>query len=771
MIIISVPVLALSFLVGVVSLQLQPELPSIYWTLLIAIALMLVRFNKKWLCVLLFLSGFFWAYLFGWCYLQKVPDVGITARDIVINGKVVDLPVERQQLTQFLFKINRFELQDYNGPVPEYIRLNWYYPTEQIKPAEQWQLVVRLKPPNGFQNPGGFDYEAWLFQQGIHATGYVRKSPLNKLVETAPSGSYLDQLRSSIRHQINHSTTAELASLLNALAIGYRGDMAPQSWQMFINTGTNHLIAISGLHIGLVAGFAWLLLSQLARFKIMTRLLSRRRLLIISFIVAFIYAGLAGFTIPTQRALVMLAVVYLGLYLYRQVTVVQSLSIALLVVLIISPVSVLSVGFWLSFLAVAAISYVIAGRLPGRNKIMLWLWPQWVVILALLPLSFYFFQQSSMIALVANLIAIPVIGMLVLPVLLLGILFNLVNTATSSLMIQLSAQGLSYLLWLLNELSQFSYAVWHHTQPGIFALCLAMAGLLLAFSPYGFRGRWLFPFLLLPLLIPGTQALQEESLELHVLDVGQGLSVLATTSQHALLFDTGARFSDRFDVGEKVVLPLLRQLNITKLDKLVISNGDRDHIGGAKAVLQAMQVDSVLGRDIESLQHDHKSLCQRGQSWHWDGIDFEILHPQGQHYRKRNNYSCVLKITLQNTSVMIAADIEKRAEAELVEAYANQLQSEILLVPHHGSKTSSTKAFLDKVKPELAIYSSGYLNRYRFPRPEVVRRYSEIKARQLNTAQSGYIRLKIDTNGNISEPVSYRQQYRRYWHRRVNSSN
>jgi len=769
MIVNSIPVLAISFLLGVVSLQLQATLPSAYWAVLLIPALVLaISFQKShWLLFLL--AGFFWSALFGWSYLQAVPDVSIAGQNIRIIGVVSSLPIKREKATKFRFDIDEFEVPGYSGGVPKSIRLSWYYPKSEIKAGERWQFLVRLKPPNGFQNPGGFDYEAWLYQQGIHASGYVRKSQFNKKLESPAWHSALNQIRSLIRDQINSSSSPDMAALLNALAIGYRGDISPDSWRVFIRTGTNHLIAISGLHIGLVAGFSWFFLRLLSRLRPIGRVLNQRKLLVLSFSVAITYAAMANFTIPTQRALIMLGVVYLAVYFNRQITVSQTLSIALIAVLLYSPASVLSAGFWLSFLAVAAISYSLRGRLPGRNKAVMWMWPQVVVIIALIPIGFYFFQQSSVIALLANVMAIPVVSMLILPLLLMSLLAQLISPELSAVGVLLSAEILSTLLQVLEWLSEFEWSVWVHAQPSILSLIFAMLGLMLLFAPFGVPARWLSAILFLPLLTSKAELLPVKSFELHVLDVGQGLSVFIQTRHHQLLFDTGARFSQHFDAGERVVVPFLRQSGVSQIDKLIISNGDRDHIGGAESVIKNIEVKEVLGRDIENLEHLNKSLCKRGQKWQWDEVSFEIMHPEHQNYRKRNNYSCVLRVSNQKASVLIAADVEQKAESELSLQYSDLLRSDVLIVPHHGSKTSSGTVFLENVDPDIAIYSSGYLNRYRFPRPEVVERYSALSIEQLNTAESGHIGLRFDQSGLENGPTGYRKQYSRYWHRASNN--
>ena len=767
MIIKSIPVLALAFLAGVICLQLQSELPSMRWALiLLPVAVICLKY-RQWLWLLMLLGGFFYSLLLAGLYLDQIPSHQISGKDIRVQGHIVGLPEQSNKSTRFIFKIDSFELEDYQYAVPVTVRLSWYYPTTQLKPGQGWQLMIRLKPPNGFQNPGGFDYEAWLYQQGIHATGYVKNHSENQLMVDDGLFMPITTLRYRLLNWINSSVEAEQAGLLNALAIGYRGDINNKTWNLFIRTGTNHLIAISGLHIGLVAGFAWLLLSQFGRLPVLTALISRRFLLLSSFAAAFIYAGLAGFTIPTQRALIMLAVVYLGLFNYRQISLNQSLSIALLLVLIVSPVSVLSVGFWLSFLAVAAIGYSVSGRLPGRNRVLLWLWPQIAVITVLMPLGFYFFQQTSVAAFIANLVAIPVIGMLVLPLLLISLLISMMSNTLAMGMIQLAAKLLDVLLGFLQFLSASPLAVWRNAQPDLLALILAMIAMLLFFMPRAMPGRWLALLMFVPLFTTSASQLGAGKVVLQVLDVGQGLSVLVSTDRHHLLFDTGARFSERFDVGQRVVVPLLRKQSITRLDKLVISNGDRDHIGGAQAVLDEIEVDQLLGRDIEKLNHNNKQFCQQGQSWRWDGVDFEILHPDQQNYKKRNNHSCVLKVSTDQGSILLTADIEKKVEYQLRNKFQQKLKSNVLIAPHHGSNTSSTTAFIQQVDPQLVIYSSGFLNRYGFPKQAVIERYQQQGTEQMNTAQSGHIRLVLEADGRVTGLTEYRKSSQRYWHRKT----
>lgn len=761
---------ALAFLAGVSLLQLQSQLPSVHWAwLLLLLPVLILKYSRlRILCFLL--AGFLWAILPAAAYFEHRPDSVIYGQDILVSGVISSIPQQQEHNVRFEMKLDNFKLDGYQAAQPERIRLSWYYGAKSIRAGQRWQLLVRLKPPNGFHNPGGFDYEAWLYEQGIHATGYVKKNKSNILLSEAGWGSPLLRLRQQLYHFINAQPTNGSAAILNALAIGHRADMKADDWQSFIATGTNHLVAISGLHIGLVAGFAVSLMRLVAMVPGLGVLGRWRVLLVGSFIAAWLYAALANFTIPTQRALIMLAVVYGGMYFYRRITLLQSLALALFFVLLWSPISVLSAGFWFSFLAVAAIGYSLAGRMKGRSRVLLWVWPQLLVVVLLIPISLFLFQQTSLVAVLANMLAIPVVGLLVVPLLLGGIVMAPVSGWLSAHLIQLSGLLVQWLLNFLNVLSDSSWSLLYAPQPDFAAMVFAIGGLLFLFMPRGIPGRQLSIIFLLPLLVNRPVSSEAGSFEVNLLDVGQGLSVFVRTQQHQVLFDTGPRFSERFNAGEKVILPFLRHEAVRQLDMLIISNGDNDHIGGADSLLQQFEVGQVLGRDTETLQHANKQLCEQGMKWHWDGVEFEILHPRNQRYKKRNNYSCVLKVSNAAGSLLISGDIEARAERELIERYGQQLKAKVLIAPHHGSKSSSTNDFISQVMPSWVLYPAGYLNRYQFPRQEVVKRYQAQGARQLSSANNGHIRLIFQANGAISEAESYRQVYKRYWHRPVSAA-
>lgn len=754
---------AIVFLLGVGGFQFLPTLPPIIMLLIIpATTLMWILLPRGRLLWVL-LVGFGWAHAHAILYFQHRPDESIAGQNIQVIGVVSDIPLQQGKVQRFELDIESFELPGYNGPVPRHIRLSWYYSPALVQAGERWQLTIRLKPPHGFMNPGGFDYEAWLYQKGLHATGYVRKQSSNQRRDALVGSYVIQRLRQYISTWINQQLQGESAGILTALAVGHRGGISPEAWDRFIKTGTNHLMAISGLHIGLIAALGYWLGRRLLPGRILHRVSRIRVAVITSMMFATVYAALAGFTVPTQRALIMLMVVYGGLFFYRQISATQTLAVALLAVLIWSPLAVLSAGFWFSFLAVAAIVYVVANRVPSVSKGWAWGRIQLAVVIALLPLSLFFFQQGSLIAPLANTLAIPWIGGLVVPLVMLAILLLPVSDTAAQAVITVAGHLLDESLPLLDGLAASDYALMYLPQPSYTALLLACLAVLLLLAPRGLPARWLAGILMLPLLFNRVPTPESGEFEFVLLDVGQGLSAVVRTARHTLVFDTGARFSETFDTGDRVVVPYLRQQGVNNIDILMISNGDRDHIGGAESVLAAFPVGAVWGRDIELLQHDQKITCERGQQWQWDDVQFEVLHPADQTYTKRNNHSCVLKISNNSASVLIAADIEKKAERLLLSRLKESLSADVLVVPHHGSKTSSSVSFITAVNPDYALYATGYLNRFDFPRPEIIERYQAFDAIQLNTADSGAIRFMFDTDTDLQPPTRYREQSPRYW--------
>ncbi len=757
------PVYALCFLTGIGLLQFFSHLPDVFWVSFLPVALFLLKFSPPLRLISMALLGFLWAlFMAHWHFIHLLPE-SMAGQDIWIEGYISDIPRKDGRVQRFPMTVLHADIA--TDDFPKQIRLSWYGAKYSVNAGETWHLQVRLKPPHGFSNEGGFDYESWLYQNAVHATGYVRNNKKNYRIDNEPDFT-INRIRQNIAH---HLLSADMpyAGLLAALAVGYKGGISSEHWGLLKTTGTNHLMAISGLHIGLVAGFFFWLVRRFTPAFIINIIPSSQLAAMAALGFALIYALLAGFAIPTQRAMLMLLVVLGGVLLKRQIQPGNSLSLALMVILMIDPASILSPGFWLSFLAVAVIAYSFFGRLHKSDSnwmaiILQWGRLQWVIALALFPISLFLFQQTSIIAPLANLILVPWVSFLVVPFVLLGLVFSIFLPVLGDVVFILADASLSLIWPIVEYLGKLPIASWHQPSPPFVFVILALAGVALLLAPKGFPVRWSGIFMLLPALFYKPVLPEADEFRLVLLDVGQGLSVFVQTRQHSLLFDTGPKFSDTFDTGDRVVMPFLKSQSIDSLDKLIISNGDNDHIGGAKSILAQIQVDELLGQDVDGLAHDKKSLCQQGQNWQWDGVNFKILHPD-KDYKKPNNRSCVLKVSNAGGSLIIAADIEKKVERRLVNNAAAELNADILIVPHHGSKTSSTESFISAVSPDYALVAAGYKNRFKHPRPDIVERYKNVGVKIINTAESGAISITVNSDYGISVPRLWRVERGLYW--------
>lgn len=769
-------VYALAFLAGILVLNQFSQLPPFYpaaFTILSAIC------TCVWLCryrqcftlsfaMLFFFLGILRAYVHAYGYLEHVLPESLAGTDIKVTGTVASIPRQDGGVQRFVFDVDATENALAEAKMPKKIRLSWYY-GDPVQAGDVWQFLVRLKPPHGFMNPGGFDYERWLYQQGIHATGYVRKSHYNARVEVAPVYS-VQRLRENISKSLPGPA---FSGMIKALVIGERSSISQAQWDTLIATGTNHLMAISGLHIGLVSLFGYWLSRRLVPAPVMLRVPAQHIAICVGACVALLYAMLAGFAIPTQRAMIMLSCVAGALLLRRTAYSPDILSIALLLVLLWDPMAVLSAGFWFSFLAVAAIFYALStsnsdvteSRL--RSILKQWVWIQLAITLALFPVSLHLFQQASLVSPVANLMLVPYVSFIVVPLVLIGLLSMPVSTSLSAMLFTL-ASSLFELIWpLLEWLAETPVSRWSQHQPGLLLTALGMLGAVILLSRNIGYKRFAGVLFLVPMLgfTPAQPA--DGAIKVTFLDVGQGLSVVINTGSHVLVYDTGARFSERMDSGSSTLVPYLRQQGIKQLDLLIVSHGDNDHIGGAESLLAAYPGTAVIGQGIDSLESHKKAACRAGDAWYWEGVDFIILHPDASDYSKSNNQSCVLRIEAPGGSVLLTGDIEKNIESRLLKTARQHLDSDILLVPHHGSKSSSTAEFIEATSPKIAIFASGYRNRYGLPGEVILQRYTQLSAKLYATGHHGAIEIMIDAENGVLEPKLYRQTSRKYWHHQV----
>ncbi len=684
-----------------------------------------MRYWKKYF--ILFACLFLWI---GWhIYLQwdlKIPPA-LENKTIVLAGEIIETPVVKKNSVRFLFETKEYGV----------VQLDWYRTKTELQKEQIWELPVRLKNPRNYDNPGGFNYARFLFLKKITATGYVydRAAPsLQGKLRKRGVG-----VRKSIANNIDTILDARpQAALIKGLAVGIRDTMTDSQWQLLQKTGTSHLLAISGLHIGLVSGFAFFITRKVWSLLPRMPLYCPAPIVgaIAAMIAAFIYSALAGFAIPTQRALIMIMVFMICLCLRYQFKKHQVLLCAAILVILWDPFALMSASFWLSFIAVALLFYIAMQQAPKWQQFIR---IQWYISLGLTPFVIFYFQQISWVSPFANFVAIPYASFTVVPLTLLGVFAHFIDDRIAAFFWLLAESALNYLQWFLEYAASFPWA-WQTYVISDFRVWLAIiVGTLLLFMPRGIPGKLLGACLLTSILFIRHPKPEISEVWLTVLDVGQGLAVVVQTRDHVLLYDAGMRY-DEFDLGEAVIMPFLRYQGINKIDTFVLSHDNLDHTGGADYIIKNMPVNNIIsGEAIKGL--DIKQRCVAGQSWQWDQVEFEFLYPVEENLENSNDNSCVLKVTSGPHSALLTGDIEKASEAWLVEHAKSDLKTNILLAPHHGSSTSSTIPFVKLTDPDYVIFSTGYLNRYKFPNKNVVNRYS---AKALNTATDGAIRFEFN---------------------------
>ncbi|MFC5519326.1 DNA internalization-related competence protein ComEC/Rec2 [Polaromonas jejuensis] len=768
--------------------------------------------------------------LTGWragVFQSTALDPMLEGRDIEVTGRVLAMPQPGEDGVRFRLGIDAARLNGQTVRLPPQMLLGWYSgfgardfkssarglaaqdadpfelglalqrQPQTLRAGEQWRMTVRLKAPHGNSNPHGFDYELWLWEQGIQATGYVRAGPQDAPpARLSSSWRYpVERARQSVREAIYQRVdNRQLAGVLAALVVGDQNAIERADWDVFRATGVAHLMSISGLHITMFAWAASLLLGRLWRRSV--RLTPRLCLALPAshagalggLLLAALYALFSGWGVPAQRTIWMLATVVLLRQSGKQWPWGQTWLLAMAVVVALDPWALMQAGFWLSFVAVGVLFATDSGaadargtwagdRIPSvalpkagfwRQRLSKFLGglvraarEQWVVTLALTPLSLLLFNQVSLVGLLANALAIPWVTLLVTPLAMLGVLWAPVWDVAAWAVSWLAVFLQWLASWPLASLSVAAAPLWC-------AVAGVLGGALLAMHlPWHWRALGI-P-LMLPVLLWQPARVAPGQFELLAADIGQGNAVLVRTAGHTLLYDTGPRFSRESDAGNRVLVPLLRALG-ERLDLLVLSHRDSDHIGGAPAVL-AMQPQAGLLSSIEDT-HELQALrpstrCAAGQRWVWDAVTFEVLHPAAADYErvnKSNAMSCVLRVSNGSRTALLVGDIESPQELRLAEGaslgHPASLKADFLLVPHHGSKTSSSALFLDAVQPRLALAQAGYRNRFGHPVESVVARYEERGIRLIRSPQCGAATWRSLTPADIS---CQREAGRRYW--------
>jgi competence protein ComEC len=697
--------------------------------------------------------------------LQKILPQNIEGQLLYIEGEIVSnvsVTNEIDRYTAAPQQKHKFILQP-SQHIPEWsnsgkIQLSWINPPQELRLGDVWQLHVKLKRPRNYYNPGSFNLERYCLQQRIAALGYVVDKNKNCLVKHKNYLSIVN-LRQKILATLQQFTAYPHLGVIQALMLGDKSIISKSQMQLLQDTGTAHLIVISGMHLSLIATIALLLFKKLC--LVLPYNWNKQYALLISSIgslaVVLFYAQLSGFAVATQRAFIMFLAASLLVIFRRNTSIWQRFWMAVILILIWEPLAILAPGFWYSFLAVAALIYISF----GRNAKQLWwqsmLKPQFAISFILLPLSLGVFGQISTVALFANLFAIPFITLLILPLVFAAMLLLLFATQVANPIIAYANELLKYFFVILQRSNLVMPYYWSFPEDfHCLILILATVTMFWLLAPGGMPRRYLALLGLVPIFFPKSHSLLTGQASFTLLDVGQGLSAVIRTQHHTLIYDTGPRLTEDFDLGAKVVVPYLRYQGVKAIDMIIISHADNDHIGGAHSIINSITTENLILNEPQYLAEYASNLCIPETKWIWDGVSFTILHPDPQfEYIKRNNYSCVLLIEAGQHKVLLTGDIESLAEQDLIKRYATQLRADILLVPHHGSKTSSSTEFLTAVQPQFALVAAGYKNQYGHPKAEILQRYSNLGIKVLQTAERGAITFKFGADFSELDPQFY----------------
>lgn len=744
---------ALAFAGGAWALQLQASLPSLWWCLVLAPLTGLSWWKRGFLVALAFGAGFFWAAACAHWRMADRLDPALEGRDVEVVGVIAGLPSPGPN--------PRFELEPESSAVrlPRKLLVSWYEATSPVHPGERWEFTLRLRRPRGFSNPHGFDYEAWLLERGIGATGYVREKGVQRRL--GERGSFLDALermREAVRTRFGEALGATpAAGILTALAVGDQRSISAEEWRLFNRTGVTHLMSISGLHVTLVSGLAaWLAAWGWRRSpRLALALPARKAAAATAIAAALAYTLLAGFAVPAQRTFWMVTVVAAALWSGRLVSPWRTLSLALAAVVLADPWAPLAPGLWLSFGAVTLIFYVGAGWSREEPRLAQWGRMQWAITLGLAPAALLLFGQVSLAGPLANALAIPLVSVVVTPLALLAVILPLKE------ILEIAAWLVEWLLVFLEWCAALPGALWRQHAPATWTVLLALGGAAWALAPRGVPWRAGGVALMAPAFALAPPAPAPGEAWITVFDVGQGLAVLVRTAGRALLYDAGPAWGPEADSGSRVLVPSLAGTGIARLDLMVLTHEDSDHLGGALSVMEALEVDalasSLAPRHTLNALAAAPRRCRAGDAWEWDGVRFAFLHPPREGAsRRRNNQSCVLRVQTRHGSVLLTGDIEKIAELEI-----RWPTADVLLVPHHGSRSSSSAELIAAVRPRLAIVSAGYRSRFGHPAPEVLERYGAAGVAVLRTDLDGAVSVGLNRAGLALR--AERRERGRYW--------
>ncbi len=786
--------LGAGFAVGLAAALLAAGPAQPVWTLVLAgAALFAARVGRRRPPVLV-LAALLGGAAYGVFTVQQALanrlPVAFEGTDALLIGIVSELPQADALRTRLRVDVEALTVAGEPLPGPRRVQLSWYGKRPALRAGERWQLPVRLKAPRGFSNPSGFDYERWLAGEGIDATGYVRPGAARRLPASTLAAP-MQRLRQAIADRLDrYLGEDDAARMVRGLAIGVTGAVSPATWRTLRETGTAHLLAISGLHVALsgllvyaLVGWLWRHLPGLAR-----RVPAPRAAAVAAAVGVFGYAALAGFAVPARRTALMFSVAALGAASGRETSPVRLLALAGLVVLLFDPLALLASGFWLSFGAVGILLWLALGRLHGRTDDeaddepasgarqpdrVRRVWRrtregtlgavrlQLAVALALTPLTLGFFGLLSPTSVPANLIAVPLLGLVAVPLTLLGVLVLPFPALAGPVL--LGAQGVcAATLAVLEALRRLAPGLlWTPVPWPLLAGCLL--GVLILLLPRGFPGRWLGVLWCLPAVLYRSPLPPEGAFSATVLDVGQGLAVVVRTRNHALVYDSGPRFSERFSAGDAIVLPELARLGVRHLDLLMLSHGDTDHAGAAADIVDGIRTARIVsGTPRQIIGAGAVEPCRDGYAWTWDGVRFQQFHPGGVLAAAGDNdRSCVLRVAAADGhGLLLTGDVEVPAQQRLMGVDALG-PVDVLLAPHHGSRGALYAPLIARLAPREVIFSAAYRSRFGHPHPTVSAAYAAAGARLWNTADAGALHIAAGPRG--LEVTAQRARRGRWW--------
>ncbi|WP_175474799.1 DNA internalization-related competence protein ComEC/Rec2 [Colwellia chukchiensis] len=809
-------------------MPIVPEFSVLLTLLLCALLLLWVR---KYRILAIAIFAFSWVLLAGQQYLTRISTNNINIallhkQAYLVQGQVENIVQTKAGTSRFNFKISHWQGQKLAKTF--IVRLTWQQPTQHLLQGQRWQLLVKLKPAHGLANTGGFNYQTWLLQQQIVATGYVKNDAKAKSVSAKVMHN--KQLKGQVSwrqllyQQLSLLLTDEpLSGLILALGFGERGELSRHHWQVLSATATQHLIAISGLHIGIVAMATLIVMRAVVCYLPWYRLLSKpwqikltsRNItflpVLISGVMAWYYAYLAGFAIPTLRALIMLLLFWLCKAMAIKMTLMRWLLSAIVAILLCWPLSLLSASFWLSIIALTIIfititrykafltgtgtdtitapssiaattklqSVVKVKYLPIKMRAVNWLKGllliQLVLTLAMLPIAALLNYQLPLAAFFANIVAVPVMSITVIPCTLLAVIALPLSKIVAMFFLDLA---LFFLAKVWQYLSVIASVQWLQLPVSFQQIQLLLLVLVLCLGAIFFRVGYAKRLLLssMLLLALGRSHLltkQSSDWQLTVLDAGHGLAIVIEKDEGVFLYDTGASYASGFSIADAALIPYLKHRGFNKIDGVIISHNDNDHAGGLAQLRKQLSIAKVIANDFALLPD---SVCLAGQGFDWQGLRFEMLSPSVIKGDK-NDDSCVLTISDGLHKVLLPGDISIKQERQLLAmpGMREKLRSDLLIAPHHGSKSSSSARFLSAVAPQYAVFSTGYLNRWQMPSKEIINRYQALTTTMFNTAEQGMISFtfRLASPSQVSgfeqdiETKSYRADRRQYWY--VNS--